>query len=89
VFHLCEYNKLYGFKPPISNSNDGPPQSDVFILCIRSKETQRKARFKTRIYSVSTLILYCCGLSFGYENTLGICYEILYPNISVSVQNPT
>lgn len=65
-----------------------PPQSDVFLLYILSKETQRKARFKTRIYSVSTVILYFCGLSFGYENTLGMCYEILYPDISVSVQNP-
>jgi len=39
------------------------------------------------MYSVSTVILYCCGLSFGYENTLGIYYEILYPDMSVSFQN--
>jgi len=72
----------------ISSSDDGPQQSDVFVLYILSKETQKKARFKTRIFSVNTVILYCCGLSFGCENTLGVCCEILYPDISVSVQNP-
>ena len=65
-----------------------PPQSDVFILYILSKETQRKVRLKTRIYSISAVILCCCGWSFGYENTLGVCYEILYPDMIVSVQTP-
>jgi hypothetical protein len=40
------------------------------------------------MYMYFHVYVYCCGLSFGYENTSGMCYEILYPDVSVSVQNP-